>query len=76
MSARFNDLESAFSEYVHYYGPSDSDIQEFFERMTADYEATQTAIAHRAHAKRELFWESSLDDIFDQVFSEPAHNAS
>lgn len=70
MSARFNDMEDGFSDFIHRYSSGDdAEIDAFVHRMTSDFEATQNAINVRAMSRKELFWESSLDDILRDVLA-------
>lgn len=76
MSLAFNSVESEFSEYVHYYDASDDNIRRFYDRVTKDYQVTQAVISARAHARNDLFWETSLEDIIDQVLIRPKQSSS
>lgn len=68
MSARFNDMEDYFAEYIHQYSAADdAEIDAFVHRMTEDFDLTQKAILSKAMSRRELFWESSLADILSDV---------
>lgn len=64
----FNAIESDFGEYVHYYNPNDiNSISLFLEKFKYKYEHYSAEIYQKAANHPEIFWESAIDSIIENV---------
>jgi hypothetical protein len=64
MSRHFNDIESRFADYVHYYDPGNvEDAAAFTRQIIADFPEVSRKVVAICSSTNEMYWEDSLHDI-------------